>query len=670
MILNYLFFITLPIMTTQRLMTLVLITSIISSPLNLYAQSTGDTELTAVTPPSQTTIFLADPSTAKSLTSESVENTYYSQKEVKFDEKEAEKTIASLNQWVDDLRTQIRKLDRKYWLDDAQYLDTRKEVVNLINEIEKTKDTLSSSLTKIVFYKNNIAKTAEQVNEIRRNLDETKDYLKKFTVFMYKINNEYYDSKGSIDELKLFIKSEGNVSEQLANTAMIEQVMEKMNTLLATLTTQEKETIKRIKESNKNRSHTRSLVGEYQDRLTNLKDQTEFLSNYLTLYESNKQKISKEFSSLFDTKKDMYKNIATTLEQINKKEYDTTSFDIQAKLQELADTKAYAVRDTNAAPLSRPLYPVVSISKFFGDKDFEQEYGIPYNGVEIPAPQRTPLYAVDEWLVYKIANKDGIWLNWALILHKNNLTTLYLYPNDIIVNEWDIVRRGQIIGYSGGEPGTKWAGFISGWPNLTFMVVDNGEFVNPLDYLDISVVQNKSNLPSGYKFKYLKDKYNLPRDMYAVKPMEWNSVAERRENFLKRYGVSVYRDPDFWYDAADGTNVDPDVGICIAFAESTLWQNLTTSNNIGNVGNNDRWDRVAYDGPSAGARLIYTTLNNGYLWHYHILLDYNWYWNKDGKIYASSEYNWQNNVTKCLSQIKWYPVPDDYPVRTAPNPNV
>jgi hypothetical protein len=52
------------------------------------------------------------------------------------------------------------------------------------------------------------------------------------------------------------------------------------------------------------------------------------------------------------------------------------------------------------------------------------------------------------------------------------------------------------------------------------MVVDNGEFVNPLDYLDMSVVQNKSNLPSGYKFKYLKDKYNLPRDMYAVKPME------------------------------------------------------------------------------------------------------------------------------------------------------
>jgi hypothetical protein len=256
-----------------------------------------------------------------------------------------------------------------------------------------------------------------------------------------------------------------------------------------------------------------------------------------------------------------------------------------------------------------------------------------------------------------------------VIIHKNNIMTIYLYPNDVIVNEGDIVHRGQIIGYSGWEPGTKGAGFIAGTPNLTFMVVDKWDFVNPLDYLDMSVLQDKSNIPSNYKFKYLKDKYNLPREKYAIKPIEGNSVAERRENFLKKYGVSIYRDPQFWIDAADGTNVDPDVGICIAFAESTLGQNLTTANNIGNVGNNDRWDRVAYQWPMAGARLIYTTLNNWYLWHYNILLDYNWYWNKEGKIYASSEYNRQNNVTRCLSQIKGYPVPDDYPVRVGPNPN-
>lgn len=647
-----------------------LVLALLTSPVGLYAQSSGNDMLTgSIAQPSQTTVFLTDPSQADaSLTTDSVANTYYSQSNVTFNEQDASKTLSSLDQGVEELRDQIRVLDRKYGLTDEQYLSTRKEVVTIINEIEKTKDILAASLTKISFYQRNILRSADQIKEIRSNLDETKDYVQKFASFLYKINNDYYDTNGNIDEFKLFIKAEGNVSEQLANTAMVEQMMSKMNTLMDTLSVQEKETITRIKESNKNRSNTKSLVSDYQERLNNLQDQRKFLADYLKLYESNKQKMAKEFGGLFDTRADVHRNIITTLAQIKKWSYDSVSFDVKAKLQELQDTKAYAVRDPKAAPLSRPLYPVVGIDRFYGDADYEKTFNVPYYGIEVPAPQRTPLYAVDEGLVYKIANKDGVWLNWALIIHKNNLMSLYLYPNEMDVSEWDIVRRGQFIGYSGGEPGTKGAGFVAGGPNLTFMVIDNYEFQNPLDYLDLSVLQNKSNLPSGYKYKYLSDKYNLPRDMYGVKPIEGSSVSERRENFLKTYGVSVYRDPQFWVDAADGTNVDPDVGICIAFAESTLGQNLTTANNIGNVGNNDRGDRVWYAGPIIGAKLIYNTLNNAYLGDYNILLDYNGYGNKEGKIYASSQYNWQNNVTKCLSMIKWYPVPDDFPVRVGKNP--
>ena len=74
--------------------------------------------------------------------------------------------------------------------------------------------------------------------------------------------------------------------------------------------------------------------------------------------------------------------------------------------------------------------------------------------------------------------------------------TVYLYPNKVIVEEGDVVRRGQIIGYSGGEPGTKGAGFVAGGPNLTFMVVEDGKVVNPIDYLDLSVLQDQSKIPT------------------------------------------------------------------------------------------------------------------------------------------------------------------------------
>jgi hypothetical protein len=65
-------------------------------------------------------------------------------------------------------------------------------------------------------------------------------------------------------------------------------------------------------------------------------------------------------------------------------------------------------------------------------------------------------------------------------------------------------------------------------------------------------------------------------------------VSERRATFLARYAKGIYRSSTFWEEAAEGTHVDVDVGICIGFAESTLGNHLSTANNIGNVGNNDR----------------------------------------------------------------------------------
>lgn len=119
-----------------------------------------------------------------------------------------------------------------------------------------------------------------------------------------------------------------------------------------------------------------------------------------------------------------------------------------------------------------------------------------------------------------------------------------------------------------------------------------------------------------------------------------------------------------------GTNIDRDMVICVGFAESTLGQYLATSNNIGNVGNNDRGDRIAYNNPYYGARLIPLTLNNQYLGHYHTINQLSRYGNAEGKIYASSPINRQTNVLKCLSQIKGFYVPEDYPFRTGENPNL
>lgn len=225
---------------------------------------------------------------------------------------------------------------------------------------------------------------------------------------MYKIQNEYYNTDGTIDELKLFIKSDSEISNELSNTALIETVMGKMNNLMDTLTIQEKATITQIKNLNNNRTEIRSLIQDYQQRLKDLQEQRQFLSDYLTLYESSKVKMNKELAYLFSTQSDVYTDINTTVKAVNDLDFSKASFDVEAKIAELEKTQAFAKRDENAAPLSWPIYPVVTISRYFGDREYEKQYKVPFQGIEIPAEQNTPLYAVDEGLVYKIANKDSI----------------------------------------------------------------------------------------------------------------------------------------------------------------------------------------------------------------------------------------------------------------------
>jgi hypothetical protein len=170
--------------------------------------------------------------------------------------------------------------------------------------------------------------------------------------------------------------------------------------------------------------------------------------------------------------------------------------------------------------------------------------------------------------------------------------------------------------------------------------------------------------------KYFNDQIVRPIDVSNVSLLKWETVDARAQTFLSSYAVGTYRNLAFWDQVVAWTNVDRDMVICIAFAESTLGKFLATDNNIGNVGNNDRWDRIAYNNPYNGARLIPLTLNNQYLGNYHTIKQLSRYGNSDWKIYASSPINWQSNVQKCLSKIKGFYIPEDYPFRTGPNPNL
>lgn len=586
-----------------------------------------------------------------------------------FDIKSAMSNMEELKTNLDEVVQQLYSLDEKERGDNNaisdKYRATRQEIVNVIQTINTTTDNISQQLKKIETYKKLMLLTYKDIQSSRSGMVDTKQYIEDFTNFIYKFDNKLYDKNtNTIDEIKLLINSD-NIPLTLANDSLVQSMLIQLNELMTNFQQNEAQQLETIKKLNELKSKTKESIGQYEIEIEKLQQKKNYLLQFMKLYQNDKTQRQLSINNFFESTKGVYDKTIELVKDIKKWIYKV-DFDMEKKLSLLNKIG----NDNEAYPLAWPIYPIEEIQTYFGDPIFQKQYGIPHIGIQIKAEQKTPVYSARNGIVYFVADNDEIGINRMMIVHTDGYVTVYQYLNTTLVKPGDIVKRGQIIGYSGWEPGTRGAGFISKWANLTFNVFKDGITRDPFDILDASIVKNKNVLPEGYQIKYLRDKYARPIDITDLQLMTWETLAEREKQFLIRYGVGVYKQVAFREDVVKGTNIDKDMVICIAFAESTLGHYLSTAGNIGNVGNNDRWDRVWFSSAYVGARAIPLTLNNGYLWAYHTINQLSRYGNKEGKIYASSPINRQTNVLKCLSQIKGYYIPEDFPFRVWTNPNI
>ena len=576
--------------------------------------------------------------------------------------------VTKLQADIDTITEELFKLDEEEKAKNPEistsYRQARTEIVRVISSIKWANANLTSSLNKLTQYQKQMKELLKELREAQYSAEKSKQYLNDYLTLLYKTQLKIYDQDwDNIDDIRLFMNSD-NFNETFIG-----------NDLLSAMTVQLWEVIDRsTREEEKKTNLLRKLwslkiaaqesIETYRNEIERLEQKKQYLITFINLY---REKSDAKFEAFMASKEDVNKMVLTFIDDIVKKNY-RASDNIPENIKIMLEAPDSS--DDDAAPIAWPIYPIENITRYFNDANFEKENWFKHQAIQVQATQWTPVYAARDGVVYYVSNSiDGI--SWILIIHKEWYVTLYEYMNQILVKPWDIVQRGQIVGYSWWEPGTMWAWFASEWENLTFWVYKDWVAIDPLTILDLSVVTDWQNtLPEDYRIKYLNDQLVRPIDVSELKLIEWKTVDERAQKLLNSYGVWVYKELDFWNSVVDWTNIDRDVVICIWVAESTLGKYLTTDNNIWNVWNNDRWDRVAYNTPYAWARLIALTLNNQHLGKYHTINQLSRYWNPDWKIYASSPINWQTNVMKCLSKIKWYTVPEDFPFRTWPNPNL
>ena len=227
--------------------------------------------------------------------------------------------------------------------------------------------------------------------------------------------------------------------------------------------------------------------------------------------------------------------------------------------------------------------PVEEINFYFKDTNFLQEFDKEFPGIDIAVDQGSYVRSVAPGIVFKVSSHNDISLNWLAIVHKYGYISFYSPMSEIAVKEGEVVQRGEVIGKSGGEPGSIGAGVDSSTPHLQFELLKNGEHIDPLHHLDISIFPKDNSLPEEYNIKYVQDYFSREVELAQEKiEVVGDSIEERRDDFLQRYATGPYRDPAIRYDASRNTGIDPLFGMCIGFAE-TSFKNFKSLNNIGNV---------------------------------------------------------------------------------------
>ncbi len=186
--------------------------------------------------------------------------------------------------------------------------------------------------------------------------------------------------------------------------------------------------------------------------------------------------------------------IEKELEALRKNAKNLDDATLQKKAESAADLLDVPLTSDNANRFPWPVEPQQGISAYFKDSNYRGIFGVDHGALDIPASQGTEIRAPGDAYVYK-AKDNGYGYSYVILAHRDNFLTLYGHVSSILVKEGDVVRKGDVIGLSGGAPGTKGAGWRTTGPHLHMEIWKDGKKVDPLLYMDLTQLPEGKFIP-------------------------------------------------------------------------------------------------------------------------------------------------------------------------------
>lgn len=247
--------------------------------------------------------------------------------------------------------------------------------------------------------------------------------------------------------------------------------------------------------------YTNQLQSKMQEDLTNVKDlkqdleerraerekKNEELAQLKKVLQDKEDRVSSQRAdqaAILSATKKSEKKFQSLLTQA-KAEQQAANAEIVSAEKELRKKLAQSNNPQQIVSTGQLMWPVPknTITTYFHDPDYPYRYIFEHPAIDIRAAQGTPIKAADSGYVSVAKDGGRTGYSYITIIHDNGLSTVYGHVSVISVKADDPVAKGQVIGYSGGTPGTHGAGPLTTGPHLHFEVRLNGIPVDPLGYL-------------------------------------------------------------------------------------------------------------------------------------------------------------------------------------------
>ncbi len=358
---------------------------------------------------------------------------------------EKKASISSLNKQLDSFKAKIKTLAGKG-------ASLQNDIALLENETAMAELDMAST-------QNSIDQEALELRIIDGQIQDTEDELAKrrsmLSDLLFALNKN--DNQGVIE----MVLSSGNISDVFDAAQQLESVNDDMKSALeATKLT---------------RNNLEIRQTAHEKKTTDLAASQQLLQKKTDTLETHKN-AKLVIAGATKESENQYRTLMSEL----RSEQQSITNEVSGLQSTLEDK--LRVRDGEPSGETIISWPVHGVlTALFHDPTYPFRNLFQHAGLDIAVPQGTAIEAAAPGYVARVY-KGQQYGYYVLIIHANGLATLYAHMSRIDVELDQYVTRGQMIGLSGGRPGTVGAGFSTG-PHTHFEVRLNGIPVNPLSYL-------------------------------------------------------------------------------------------------------------------------------------------------------------------------------------------